>query len=156
MFRRFLRTISILLSVASFAFAIGCASRINLVEDGMYSIYTQDIKDIKITTMEISVNDGKFMVTGKLKRAITSRSYPGHVDVSIIGPDGSVLDQISVKNKMPFIGRSKRKNSSFRAEFSQIPPEGATVKISFHGKTSSEGEEFDCGANVAKDDDGSY
>lgn len=151
MFRIFFRTTFILLSVALFVTAIGCASRINLVNDGMYSIHIQDTNGIKITTMEISVDNGKFMVAGKLKRANTSRSYPGHVDVVIIGPNGSVLDQIRVKNKMPFIGRSKRKNSSFKAEFSQIPPEGATVKISFHGKTSSEGDEFDCGEIVAVD-----
>ena len=150
MFRKSFRTTSVLLSVASIATAIGCASRINLVNEGIYSIVTQDINGVKITTTEISVDNDKFKVAGKLKRTYTSKSYPGHVDVAIISPDGSVLDQVSVKNKMPFIGRSKRKNSSFRVEFSQIPPEGATIKISFHGKTSSGSEEFDCGANAAK------
>lgn len=156
MCRRIPTTILILLSGALIAIAIGCASRINLVNDGIYSVNTRDTNGVKITTTKISVDDGRFIVTGKLKRASISRSYPGHVDVVIIGPDGSVLDQASVKNKMPFIGRSRRKISSFKAEFFKIPPEGATVIISFHGKTSSEGEEFDCGANVAKAGDGSY
>ena len=129
---------------------LGCAGSANLAKTGFYNVEATSPAGIRVIDTKVYRDKGTLIVTGRLLRTYTSKSYPGHVDIAIIAPDGGIIDKTSVKNKLPFIGRSKRKNSSFKAKFAAIPPEGYTIHVSFHRKGSSATGQFDCGSNVAK------
>jgi hypothetical protein len=132
------------------ALIISCGGRTNLVKAGVFAVEEASPAGIKFAETNVYRENGGLLVTGKLLRTYRSKSYPGHVDIALVAPGGKVVGTASVKNKMPFIGRSKRKTSSFRAKFTTVPPEGSTIHVRFHRKGSSETGQFDCGSNIAK------
>jgi hypothetical protein len=130
-------------------FLVGCAGNSDLVKAGFFKVGASSPTGIKITGTKVHNDDGTLVVSGRLMRTYRAKSYPGHVDIAIVAPDGRIVDQASVKNKLPFVGRSKRKNSSFKARFATVPPEGSTIHVIFHRKGSPETTLFDCGSNIA-------
>jgi len=127
----------------------GCAANKNLSFVNNFTIQENSTKDIKITKTRAYIDDGTFVVSGKLKRQYIRKSCPGHIDIAVIDPDGSVFDHVSTKLTLPFNSRSKRKNSTFEAQFTQMPPKGSTIRINFHNKSSLNNKQFDCGVNAA-------
>jgi len=45
-----------------------------------------------------------------------------------------MLKKVTVNNKFPFIGRSKREKAKFQTYIPKIPPEGSTIEMNFHKK----------------------
>ena len=131
---------------------MGCSSRLNLVKNGTYLAEGLKSDGIDVSSVSVYEDKGRLVVSGKLRRTNRHHSYPGHVDIAILAKDGSVLAKTSVKNKMPFIGRSKRRSSSFTAKFDILPPEGSTIQVAFHRKSSSNAAQFNCTENAAVDE----
>ena len=150
MTRRTIVRIWVLALCVQVVLILGCGGRTNLVKEGVFGVEEASPAGIEIAETNVYRDNGGLLVTGRLLRTYRSKSYPGHVDIAIVTPSGDVVGTASVKNRMPFIGRSKRKTSSFRAKFTTVPPEGSTIHVRFHRKGSSETGQFDCGSNIAK------
>jgi len=131
---------------------MGCSSRLNLVKNGTYLAEELKSDGIDVSSVSVYEDNGFLVVSGKLRRTNRHRSYPGHVDIAILDKDGSITAKTSVKNKMQFIGRSKRRSSSFTARFDILPPEGSTIQVAFHRKSSSNATQFNCAENAAVDE----
>lgn len=149
MYRKILIIMGLVIIGLSVFINMGCSSRINLVKNGTYMTDGLHSGGIKVSKINVYEENKQLIVSGVLRRTNIFHSYPGHVDIAILDKTGSVIDKISVENRMPFIGRSKRKYSSFTAKFDIIPPEGSTIQVKFHEKSSSKVGHFDCGEYLA-------
>ncbi len=126
----------------------GCATNKSISNVNDFTINENSTNEFKITATETYADDGAFIVSGKIKRKNVQRSYPGHVDVTVRSADGDVIDHVGTKLDLPFLGRSNRKNSSFSAQFSEVPPKGSNVSVNFHKKSYIEGKQVNCDINA--------
>jgi hypothetical protein len=131
-----------------FGSLIGCAGKLNLVKNGQYSVEELDSDAVDISETEVYIENDTFIVYGRLRRIQLSSFLAGHVDVFILDSQGNYFDQVSVTHRLPFISY-RRRNSSFKAHFQRIPPEGSTIRVGFHKEEFEEYEQFDCGENAA-------
>jgi hypothetical protein len=132
--------------------AFGCAGKTNLLKEGFFEVEKNSPSGIRFSNVKVYEEESGLYVEGKLNRTFVRTSYPGHVDIALIAPDGEIIEATSVKNKLPFIGRSKRTTSSYKALFRSIPPEGSTIRVVFHRKEFNNTSQFDCGSNQAAQD----
>ncbi len=128
----------------------GCGGPTNLIKTGVYGVEESSPSGIIFSQITAYQDKDDFVVSGKLKRLYTSKSYPGHVDIAIIAPNGDIIETTSVKNKMPFNIVSRRKFSSFKAKFNTTPPEGYQIHVSFHRKGTT--NQFKCSDNHATEE----
>ena len=133
----------------SMLIVIGCASLSNFTKHGSYAIEEVNSKGISISKTKAYLDDGVFIVSGQLNRKHVTKSYHGHVDIAVLDSDGNIIDKVSTRSALPFFGRSKRSKTSFKAEFSTVPPEGSIVRVTFHQVDRSSTGRFDCSANAA-------
>ena len=128
--------------VVAFGFGIltivisGCATnRIDLVDSGVLSLEQHTMGKVYIAWSDAYEDGDGFVVTGVLKRRGTiGMPIKAHVDVTVLSPDGKVLDEarssdVYVPRRITGRGQSLQR---FRVRFPSIPAEGSKVSIVTH------------------------
>lgn len=142
------KTVLLVILLVSFGQMIGCSGKLNMIKNGHYSVEELDSDAVDISETEMYIENEAFIVYGQLRRIQLSSFLAGHVDVFILDSQGNHFDQVSVTHRLPFISY-RRKNSSFKAHFQGIPPEGSTIRVGFHKEEFEKYEQYDCGENVS-------
>lgn len=76
----------------------------------------------------------EFVIYGKVKRRAQNCCDParGHVDIAVLGPEGTILDVTSTLYSPRNIPKARSKTSRFTVRLPYIPPDGATIRIAHH------------------------
>ena len=115
----------------------GCtAGRRDLVKSGILNIEQQEKGKVYIAWSDAYEEEDGFVITGVLRR----RDHVGvpiktHVDITILSPDGTVLDEarssdIYVSRRIT--GRSYLSFKRFKVRFPSIPAPGSLVRVVSH------------------------
>ncbi|MBC8468433.1 MAG: hypothetical protein H8D56_03085 [Planctomycetes bacterium] len=114
-------------------FFSGCAeNRINLVDNGLLTLEKQASGKVYIDWCDAYKDEKGITVTGVLRR----RDHIGlpikkHVDVTILSPEGTILDKASSPDyyiPRDIIGRFE-KLQRFTVCFPNVPPQGSVVRV---------------------------
>lgn len=130
-----LRMIVVTLSTAAML-ATGCATnRIDLVDEGIVSVDTVPSKRVKVLWTDVYQDGEDFVVYGVVQRlSHTSYLIKTHVDITILSPDGTVLQEartpdIYVPTRIPGKGINWER---FQVRLPDIPPQGSKVGMVVH------------------------
>jgi len=105
---------------------------------------------VSFSKLAASQEGAQLVLTGNLRRRNQAFSGRGHVDVAVISPAGEVLAQKSViyspkiLSKTP--GARNHRPSRFEARLNYVPPQGSTIKVSYHASSVSD-HQTDCDTN---------
>lgn len=101
----------------------------SLVAAKQVAVDTQSSGGVHVSRVDVYQDGETLLVEGLLRRspALKTRSV-GHVDVSVVGPDGSMLAKKSLRR----IWRHCSSSTGFAAKLALVPPEGSTVRVSVH------------------------
>jgi hypothetical protein len=150
------RDLSVLLILAFLSTATvlsGCASnRGNLVDKGALSIELVTSGRVYFSRVYVYQEDRSIMVTGRVKSRFHSRFIRGHVDLTVVNPEGEILEKISTSHTPTVFPRRRGRRHlgvHFNVLLPIVPPFGSKVRLAYHDTQVSGGEIFDCGKNVA-------
>ena len=111
----------------------GCATdRVDLVDTGVLSLEQHTTGKVYIAWSDAYEDGDGFVVSGVVRRRDTAgQPIKVHVDVTILSPDGKVLDEgrssdIYVPRRIVGRGQSLKR---FSVRFGSIPAEGSKVSI---------------------------
>ena len=114
----------------------GCArDRVDLVDSGVLSIEQHTTGKVYIVWSDAYEDGDGFVVTGVLRRRDTvGLPIKVHVDVTILSPDGKMLDEgrssdFYVPRRIVGRGQSSKR---FKVRFPNIPAEGSKASIVVH------------------------
>jgi len=146
--------LSALILVTSLVFFAGCASdRVNLVDRGTVSIERVPSGGIYISEVRVNQDGDELVVTGRVRRRGHSPVSLGHVDVSIISPEGKTLEQVSTYYSPRIIpskpGHRRLHGSRFEVRLPTIPPTGSKVRVAYHGVSKPDSRTSSCDKNMA-------
>ena len=82
-----------------------------------------------------AVRDGDGMlIYGKVKRAADNccDAARGHVNITVVGPDGEVVDVVSVRYSPRNIPKTRSRSSRFIARLPYVVPSNFPLRISYH------------------------
>jgi hypothetical protein len=101
----------------------------NLVTAGRVVVDKQSLGSVRVSRVDVYQDGETLVVDGSLSRSggYKQRSM-GHVDVAVIGPDGAVLAQKSVRDSWAHCGAS----TFIWTRLPLVAPEGSTVRVLFH------------------------
>ena len=119
--------------------ASGCVTRgTNLTATGKVSVKVEPAEKVRVAWSEVWQDGDETIIKGRLIRRGSSL-YPltGHVDVSVMAPDGTVIkeatsQQIGVRRTTPGKGP---KLTPFKLAMNFTPPQDSQVVIAFHRGT---------------------
>ena len=114
----------------------GCAAnRVDIVDSGLLSLEQHATGKVYIAWSSAYKDGDGFVVTGVLRRRDTvGLPIKAHVDVTVLSPDGTVLDEASSSNvcvPRRITGRGQRFRR-FRVHFPSIPAQGSSVRMVSH------------------------
>jgi len=153
--KKTLKNLFVLMILAACMTVWACASnRANLLKDGKVKLECIPSKSYYISHVDVYQNDDKLVLHGNVKRRCHSDTETGHVDITIVTPEGEILEQISTLYKPRIIPTRKmhRRTSYFNVCLSTIPPTGSIVRVVYHRDTKVRNSTFDCGKNMALPD----
>lgn len=114
----------------------GCATdRVDLVDAGVLSLEQHTTGKVYIAWSDAYEDGDGFVVTGVLRRRDTvGLPIKTHVDVTILSPDGTIIEEshssdVYVPRRIIGRGQSLQR---FRVRFPSIPAEGSKVSIVTH------------------------
>ena len=115
----------------------GCTmNRIDLVDRGVLSLEQHNTGKVYIAWSGAYGQDDSFVVTGVLRRRDSvGTAIRAHVDVTILSPDGTILDEArsgDVYVSRRIAGRSYLSFERFKLRFSDIPAKGSLVHLVSH------------------------
>jgi len=107
----------------------GCAcSRAGFVKSGTLSIESVDSQRTKVYQVDARQEGDDLIVTGRLRRRGTyAVAGGGHVDITVIGPDGKVIDEGSTWYTPSRI--TKGHSATFTKRFTATLPEGSVIRV---------------------------
>ncbi len=145
-------TIKILImfsTVIGMASATSAVNRIDLVENSSVKIERLTSKGYRIMRVFAYNESDTLVVSGRVKRWHSTPIAGGHVDVAVVSPSGNVVDRVSTYYIPQHTRRSPWKGSYFKVEFSDLPPEGSTIRVIHHRIVSPRAGKFQCENNLA-------
>lgn len=116
----------------------GCASdRTDLVLSGYLSVEPTLTKALK-QAPEVYEQDGSLVVSGKLDSDEATRG--GHIDVSVVAPDGAIAYHATVNHRQPEahrrvgprgrpLGARSSASTTYSVRFPGLPPRGSVVRV---------------------------
>ena len=115
----------------------GCAmNRVNLVDTGKLSLEQHRTGKVYISWSGAYEQDDGFVISGVLRRRDSvGAAIRTHVDVTVLSPDGTILDEarssdVDVARRIP--GRSYLSFERFKVRFPDIPATGSSVRVVSH------------------------
>ncbi len=135
-----MKNLSILLLLAIFIACIamiGCTAKgVNLVDKGIVSIEKVPTSDIYVSAAYVYQDGDELVISGKVKHRHAHRKSGGHVDITILDPEGKIIMEVTT-SYLPRIIRSKgSREARFSVRLPFIPPKGSTVRVAFHDQNS--------------------
>jgi len=82
-----------------------------------------------------AVRDGNGMwIYGRVKRAADNccDTAKGHVDITVVGPEGETVDVVSVRYSPRNIPKNRSRSSRFRTRLPYVVPSDFPLRISYH------------------------
>ncbi len=115
----------------------GCvANRVNLVDSGVLSLEQHRTGKVYIAWSGAYEQDDGFVITGVLRRRDrVGMAIRTHVDVTVLSPDGTILDEArssDVYVARRITGRSYLSFERFKVRFPNIPAVGSSVRVVSH------------------------
>jgi hypothetical protein len=111
----------------------GCAaSTANLISAGFYEKQTIPDKKTYFSRIWAVEDDGGLRVSGylQLKGAI-GVDIPEYVEVALVKPDGDLLEAKKIAYfPRSLYNRPGHREGRFRTTFTQVPPQGTTIRLS--------------------------
>ncbi|MFH1718448.1 MAG: hypothetical protein ABIF19_13925 [Planctomycetota bacterium] len=124
-------TIGVLATIIS-----GCAAnRVDLVDTGVLTLDRQREGKVYIAWSSAYEQDDGFVITGVLMRHDhVGSAIKTHVDVTVLSPDGRVLEtvrsnEVYVPRRITGRGQSLKR---FRVHLANLPPRGSSVRMVSH------------------------
>ena len=135
----------------------GCATRsANLVKAGKVKLELVPSSGNYVSRVEVEQDGDELVITGTVKRRNFSGIGGGHVDVSLISPEGEILEQVSTYYTPRIISRkpgsSRHRGSHFEVRLPTVPPAGSRICVGYHRPLKSGTPAYRCGKNVALPD----
>ena len=139
----YIKTLASIAVLATFTIITGCATMgKDLVRNG--SVNIEKVSSRKATIVFVSViQEGDQAV---LRGEVRSRGFgrgpiPGHIDLEVIGTDGSVLE----KSKIDYHQLSSKSTyAKFHATLKAMPPPGSIIRVTHNTRTLSPCEQRYC------------
>ena len=129
-----------------------CAStKVNLLKNKTIELEKVSYRGVRILKVFVQEENGNTKISGRVKNTHPMPIGFGHVDISIISPENTVLKEISTQ----YIPRLLKKISShpegsrFYTTLPFVPPGGSKVRIAFHKTPIKRDRTFNCNENRA-------
>jgi hypothetical protein len=116
----------------------GCtaASRTDLVKSSVLNIEQQRTGKAYIAWSDVYEEDDGFVITGVLRRCDhVGVPIKTHVDITILSPDGTVLDEArssDVYVSRRITGRGHLSFERFKVRFPSVPAQGSSARVISH------------------------
>jgi len=115
----------------------GCAmNRVDLVDTGKLSLEQHRTGKVYIAWSGAHEQDDSFVISGVLRRRDSvGTAIRTHVDVTVLSPDGTILDEArssDVYVARRITGRSYLSFERFKVRFPDIPATGSSVRVVSH------------------------
>ncbi len=135
-------------SVTGWAYASHCG---NLLKDGTLTLEHASSEGYYISKVHVNQVDDGIEISGKVKRRSYAGIGGGHIDITIINPEGEVLKELSTHYSPRVIPmrRVHTRESGFEVNLSMIPPKGSKIRVALHRPSKSVNKGFACGKNMA-------
>jgi hypothetical protein len=126
------RSIIPILSLTAIVFS-GCfGSRVDLVDNQTVSLVQVPTKHLYISSAAIYQKGNAAEVRGVIRPRHRGFHGPGHVDIAVVAPDGTVLEEARALYHPRILQRKSDPHAHFTATLSAVPPQGSTVRLSYH------------------------
>lgn len=144
--------ISLLLIIAICMSSFSCTStNYNMLKDSSLKLQHVPYKSIRISEVVVQKENSGIEISGKVKNRGVMHAGFGHVDISIISPEGAVLKELST-HYIPSLSINKGRHShgsQFNINTPFIPPHGSKVLIAYHRGTIMKNKVSNCDENRA-------
>ena len=135
MTRAFRNSLPAVLLLAAASAISGCAT-IDINHRREASVLFERMPSADVLVSEVhSYKDGDTLVVyGKVKRTAANccDAVRGHLDMAVVGPDGSVLDALSLVYSPRNIPKVRTRSSRFMTRLPYTVPAGATLRMAYH------------------------
>ena len=123
---------TMLLNIVMVAALAGCATGNELVRNGTLNVEPIASHRARVSSLYVRQEAEGICVRGKVSKRYSGRGrIPGHVHLSVIGPEGDVLSDTRISYK----GRGgKARSANFYARIPTEPPVGSTLRVTHHSR----------------------
>ncbi len=104
-----------------------------------YSIVLAPMTSVAVSTAQTYQDGESIVVSGRVKR-MHEIQLPGHVDLAICTPDGTLVAQETKRIPNLASKRGGVQEWPFRFQLPLTPPEGAIIRLQYHAPASGNGE----------------
>jgi hypothetical protein len=123
-------------------FLFACTPRTDLVKTGVAEVVLLPSKTHELCQVRAYQEESEFVVYGKVEETAGFCITPGHVDMAVVSKDGELLHAVGI----PYVNRGNRRigwlGAHFRARLPGKIPDGATIRLAFHGDACYPGTTF--------------
>jgi hypothetical protein len=131
-----LMALTVLPALAFLALATaGCATtRINLVKKGDVTIHLVPTKNVSVKTLHVYQNGDDVQTSGIVTRDhFFRRPESGHVDITVYGPDGTIIRNLTTSYTPRRSGRRRGRQSYFSVKLREFRlSQGSFIKAAYH------------------------
>ena len=90
-----------------------------------------------VSRADVRASGDQFLLSGEVRRYYRIH-LPGHVDVDVIAPDGTVVEQKQITVPGLSSARRGRMDGSFLSKLESVPPKGSVVRFRYHAPGSED------------------
>ncbi len=90
--------------------------------------------DVLVSEVHAYEDGDTLVVCGKVKRTAANccNAARGHLDITVVGPDGSLLDAVSLVYSPRNIPKTRTRSSRFTTRLPYTVPAGAILRLAYH------------------------
>ena len=107
----------------------------NFAEDGTVKVETEGTERVRVARVDVRRESDQTVVRGETEYPIWEHfgAFRGHVDIDMIGPDGTKTSRHGVALKKKLIrGRQTWPRTYFAGYFQYEPARGTVVRVVYH------------------------
>ena len=109
-----------------------CAATKNLINSEFYRLETVPNSQTYMKRISAVVEQEGLKVSGVIRlKGISVSNVPKYIEVAVLSHDGQLLDlKKTTYSPRVLRNRRKRREARFSVNFRQVPPQGATIRLS--------------------------
>ncbi|MFH1217285.1 MAG: hypothetical protein V1706_12355 [Pseudomonadota bacterium] len=133
--RNIYSVISFLTAIGMTIFTSGCTTLgSNLTQNDAVKIKIFEASNtIVVSSVNVYEQNEKLVVFGSMNRTFGYRGkIRGHVDIDVIGPDGTTLTTQTTAHPFPGNSHANARYSRFFAYLDSVPPAGSVIQVAAH------------------------
>ncbi len=125
---------SIIMLLAFSIFITGCATtQTDLAKNGIVTVTRLSSNHARIHTTHVSKRNDSVRISGHVKFANSFRaSRQGHVDITIINPDSSILTKTTAATRHAHRPRNDNRPSPYSVTIPLVIPKGSEIQVIYH------------------------